>query len=118
MNKIFLKKILLSVLIVSIVSFGLTGCTLSSFDSSETCDTSTVTIHLTSTYPDHHYNIYMDEYLYHSNVTVGNYSINNVPTSNDHVFKVVHHKGLGFGSVSKTVYITECEEGVYINATF
>jgi len=118
MNKMFLKKILLSALIFILLSFGLTGC---SYDDSipwEDCNTSDVNIHLTSTYSDHHYNIYMDDKLIRSNVTVGNYYEDNVSIDETHVFKVIHHKGIDFGSASKSVYIAFCEEHVYFNVTF
>jgi len=116
MNKMFLKKILLSVLIVSIVSFGLTGCSHSGGPVSK--DHCNVWIRLSSTYPDHHYNIYMDNVQYFEDVTVGTHYINNVSMDENHVFTVVHHKGTSFGSVSQTEWFTTIEEDVYFNITF
>ena len=118
MNKMFLKKILLSALIFSLLSFGLTGCFHNGALTWADCNTSHVKIHLTSTYSDHNYNIYMDDQLYHADVPVGSYSIDDVSFDETHVFKVIHHKGTSFGSASKSVYIAFCEEHVYFSVTF
>ena len=114
MNKMFLKKVLLSVLIVSIVAFGLTGC---STDYSE-IDLSKVYVDIISTYSDHHYNIYVDDELRASNVTDGVTYIGKVTNNEDHIFKVIHHKGPSFGSATKSVFISEPEEDVYFSITF
>ena len=120
MNKIFLKKILLSVLIVSIVSFGLTGCLFSNSEPGPGEDEfSAVTIHLSSTFSDHHYNIYVDNELKASDVTVGVKFLGYFHFG-QHVFTVIHHKGVNFGSASQTVSILENEKDtdVYFNITF
>jgi len=116
MNKMFLKKVLLSVLIVSIVAFGLTGCYM---DSSE-IDFTKVYLHIISTYSDHHYNIYVDDELRASNVTDGVTYIGKVSNNEDHIFKVIHHKGPSFGSATESVFIDsdDDEEDVYFSITF
>ena len=113
MNKMFLKKVLLSVLIVSIVSFGLTGCS----DPVVNDNKSDVTIHLSSTYSDHHYNIYVDSDLYASDVTVGVKYLGKFLLG-QRVFTVTHHKGASFGSASQTVSILNTETDVYFDVTF
>jgi|AntAceMinimDraft_16_1070373.scaffolds.fasta_scaffold08345_2 hypothetical protein len=113
MNKMFLKKILLSVLIVSIVSFGLTGCS----DHVSVDNKSAVTIHLSSTYPDHHYNIYVDSDIIVEDVTVGVRSLGRFLLG-QRVFKVNHHKGASFGSASQSVSISNPETDVYFDVTF
>jgi len=204
MNKVWLKKILLSVLIVIILSLGLVGCTAlvlwdeinnpSNSNSDNTEDTGTVYlvlsgeyicdismdgkvekqgvsagmhqmldvpygshtfeakatngscvkavktqtiqesettiyltpspqgakvfIYLTSTYPDHHYNIYMDSTLYHANVSLGTYTIKDVPIDETYEFEVIHHRGVSFGSTSQNVSIMACEENVNFSLNF
>ena len=83
-NKVFLKKIFLSVLIVSIVSFGLTGCL--DFGDIHTDhqheDTGTVYLVVSG---ENHYDLYSDGYCYFTNIPAGTYSLINVPYGN-HTF--------------------------------
>ena len=116
MNKMFLKKVLLSVLIVSIVSFGLTGCLIDDGQGSQSKE-SAVTIHLSSTYSDHHYNIYVDDQLYASDVTVGAKYLGKFLLG-QYTFNVQHHKGPSFGSAWQDVSILNTETDVYLDVTF
>jgi len=103
-------------LIILLLSIGLTGC-FELYDeiiddeispTEANCATSIVTIHLTSTEYCHHYNFWMDDKKYHSEVTVGDYSINNLSKDEFHVFRVVHHRGYILGLASKTEYVNTC----------
>jgi len=81
MNKMFLKKVLLSVLIVSIVAFGLTGCDplldeiLDQTDTDSTVKTGTVYLELTG---EGLYNLGMDGGDDFSNVNAGKYTLSEV----------------------------------------
>ena len=101
MKSLFLKKIFLTILIVSMLSIGLTGCLDITIPETET-ETGTVNIKVFGNYT---YDLYMDGYEVFSDKPEGTYTLTNVSIGY-HTFKAIDVFGSEWGSYSETKYIS------------
>ena len=107
MKKINLKNTLLLILIIFILTIGLTGCTVPDI-------TGTAKIVLTGTY---YYNLKMDGTEYFNFRQPGTYFITNI-TPGNHTFEAIDIGGSSYGYDIKSVYISAgTTTTVYLNPT-
>jgi hypothetical protein len=113
MKSLLLKKVFLSLLIVFIVSIGLTGC-LDIVAPPATPTTGTVNIILSG---DYTYNIKMDGVTKFEDKESGTYTLTNVPIGN-HTFEAIDVWGSEYGSDSETEYISAGTNNVYLDPPY
>ena len=109
MKSLLLKKVFLSLLIVSILSIGLTGCLDIVVPSPET-RTGTVKLVVSGTY---YYDLTMDGITKFSNKQPGTYTLTNVPIGN-HSFEAIDVDGVSYGYDSVTQNISTGTNYVYL----
>ncbi|MBN2395962.1 MAG: hypothetical protein JXC36_05825 [Candidatus Atribacteria bacterium] len=109
MKKLLLKKVFLTLLIVSLLSIGLTGCLDIVVPPSET-ETGTVKLVVSGNY---YYDLTMDGVTRFSNKQPGTYTLTNVPIGN-HTFEAIDVDGASYGYESVTQYISTGTNYVYL----
>ena len=107
MKSLLLKKVFLSLLILSIISIGLTGC----LDIVVPSTTGTVKLVVSG---DYEYDLKMDGDTYFSDKPEGTYTLTDVPIGN-HSFEAIDTWGSGYGYDSETEYISSGSNYVYLN---
>ena len=110
MKSLLLKKAFLSLLIVSIVSIGLTGC----LDIVVPSTTGTVKLIVSG---DYTYDLKMDGNTVFSNKPEGTYTLTNVSVGN-HTFEAIDTWGSEYGSDSETKYISAGTNNVYLDPPY
>jgi hypothetical protein len=110
MKSSLLKKIFLSVIIVSILSIGLMGC----LDIVVPATTGTVKLIVSG---DYTYDLYMDGDKVFSNKPEGTYTLNNVSVET-HTFEAIDTWGANWGYDSETRYISAGTNNVYLNPPY
>jgi hypothetical protein len=113
MKSLLLKKVFLSLLIVSIMSIGLTGCLDIVVPDTEP---TTATVNITVS-GDYTYDLYMDGYKVFSKKPEGTYTLTDVPTGN-HTFEAIDVWGSEYGSDSETEYISAGTNNVYLDPPY
>ena len=103
----------MTLLIVSILSIGLTGC-LDIVTPQPTPTTGTVNIIVSG---DYKYDLKMDGGTVFSDKTEGTYTLTNVPIGN-HTFEAIDTWGASWGYVSETEYISAGTNNVYLNPPY
>jgi hypothetical protein len=106
MKSILLKKFFLSLLIISILSIGLTGC----LDITVPSTKATVKLIVSG---DYTYNLYMDGDKVFSDKPKGTYTLTNVSIG-EHTFEAIDVWGASWGYDSETKYISAGTNNVYL----
>jgi hypothetical protein len=109
MKSLLLKKFFLTILIVSMLSIGLTGCLEIVAPPSET-ETGTIKIVVSGT---NSYNLTMDGVTRFSNKQPGTYTLTKVPVGN-HNFEAIDVRGSSYGYESVTQNISTGTNYVYL----
>ncbi|MBN2395959.1 MAG: hypothetical protein JXC36_05810 [Candidatus Atribacteria bacterium] len=110
MKSLLLKKVFLSLLIVSMLSIGLTSC----LDIVVPPTTGTVNIIVSG---DYTYDLKMDGDEVFSDKPEGTYTLTNVPIGN-HTFEAIDTWGASWGYDSETKYISGGMNNVYLTPPY
>ena len=113
MKSLLLKKVFLSILIVSILSIGLTGC-MDIVVPPTTPTTGTVNIIVSG---DYTYDLKMDGVIKFSDKPSGTYTLYDVSIGN-HTFEAIDTWGSDVGYDSETKYISAGTNNVYLSPLY
>jgi hypothetical protein len=111
MKKLFSSRVFLSILIVTILSLGLTGCDGIIIVTPSNDNTGTVKLVVSGNW---YYDLKIDGTTKFSNKPEGTYTIFNVPVGS-HTFEAIDTDGESYGYDSTTVYISSGTNNVYLD---